>query len=129
MIFKNFTNIQKRAAVFLLITAASLLILFFINPAEISYYPPCYFRLITGKLCPACGGMRGMHELLYGNISSALDYNFLLIIFVPVIAYLIIYNIGALVNKPVPAIPASKTILIISSIILIAFWILRNLAV
>lgn len=43
--------------------------------------------------CPACGLTRGMSELLRGNISSAIDYNFLVIPLFFVMVFVLVFNI------------------------------------
>ena len=44
-----------------------------------SHFPQCVFRTTTGLWCPGCGLTRGLHQLLNGQIGSALSYN----LFVP----------------------------------------------
>ena len=34
-------------------------------------YPACPSRLLLGLDCPACGGLRGTHDLLHGDRMSA----------------------------------------------------------
>lgn len=41
------------------------------------FYPPCPFLLATGLDCPFCGGLRGTHALMQGDLASAFDHNVL----------------------------------------------------
>ncbi|WP_055585664.1 DUF2752 domain-containing protein [Peterkaempfera griseoplana] len=42
--------------------------------------PQCPFRLVTGLLCPACGGTRMVYDLMHGHFTAAwLDNRALLI--------------------------------------------------
>jgi hypothetical protein len=43
----------------------------------------CTFRQVTGWLCPGCGGTRGLHFLLRGDVLLALQHNILLFLLVP----------------------------------------------
>ncbi|MEX3103617.1 MULTISPECIES: DUF2752 domain-containing protein [unclassified Streptomyces] len=33
--------------------------------------PQCPFRLVTGLLCPACGGTRMVYDLMHGRLDAA----------------------------------------------------------
>ncbi len=56
-----------------------VVMLFLINPAQSSFFPPCPFHELTGLDCPGCGSTRGLHALLHGRLLSAMDYNPLLL--------------------------------------------------
>lgn len=51
-----------------------------------SLFPPCPFRLVTGWNCPACGGLRMVHDLLHGEFMAALTDNAFLLVGLPVLA-------------------------------------------
>jgi len=40
--------------------------------------PSCPLKALTGLDCPFCGGLRGTHALLTGDVGAALDQNVLL---------------------------------------------------
>ena len=65
---KILDNRRIKAAAILFIAAVCILTIYLFNPGVYTYYPTCYLYLLTGKLCPGCGGMRGMHQLLHGNL-------------------------------------------------------------
>jgi hypothetical protein len=67
--------------------AAACVVLRFVNPASSSLFPLCPLKTMTGIDCPGCGATRGMHALLNGDAVTALDYNLMLIIFVPLMVY------------------------------------------
>lgn len=54
---------------------AAIAVLFFYNPTEVSFYPRCPSKLITGYDCPGCGSLRGLHALLHGDFAAAWSYN------------------------------------------------------
>ncbi|MFI2430493.1 DUF2752 domain-containing protein [Streptomyces sp. NPDC018693] len=42
------------------------------NPHEPGHVlPQCPFRLVTGLLCPACGGTRMAYDLMHGDLAAA----------------------------------------------------------
>ncbi|WP_238431706.1 DUF2752 domain-containing protein [Streptomyces cavernae] len=51
------------------------------NPHEPGHFlPQCPFRLLTGLLCPACGGTRMVYDLMHGHFTAAwLDNRLLLL--------------------------------------------------
>lgn len=50
--------------------------LFLFNPADGGWlYPACPFRALTGWLCPGCGTLRAMYEMLHGNFGEAVRLN------------------------------------------------------
>jgi len=65
------------------VAGLSLLILFLFDPAHYSFYPTCYFHLLTGLYCPGCGGLRATHQLLHGNFAAAARLNLLVLLLPP----------------------------------------------
>ncbi|MFE7892844.1 DUF2752 domain-containing protein [Streptomyces sp. NPDC057412] len=51
------------------------------DPHESGHWlPRCPFRLVTGLLCPACGGTRMVYDLMHGHMAQAwLDNRVLLL--------------------------------------------------
>ncbi|WP_415952535.1 DUF2752 domain-containing protein [Streptomyces sp. KLOTTS4A1] len=61
--------------------AAGAAWLYVTNPHEPGQLlPQCPFRLVTGQLCPACGGTRMVYDLMHGDFAQAwLDNRVLLL--------------------------------------------------
>jgi hypothetical protein len=70
---------------FLLPLAVGIAVLYFFDPATTAAYPRCPFRLLTGWLCPGCGSLRGLHQLLHGNVGAAFRLNPLMVSMLPVL--------------------------------------------
>ena len=82
---------KLESRVLLVIAVVALLVcgglLYFFNPAQHSFYPRCAFYQITGWQCPGCGGLRAMHQLLRGQILTALQMNALAVLFLPAVTW------------------------------------------
>jgi hypothetical protein len=63
-------------------------ILFFFDPVRVPIYPVCLFHQLTGLDCPGCGSLRALHELLHGNLATALHFNAFLVLSLPLFACL-----------------------------------------
>jgi Protein of unknown function (DUF2752) len=66
-----------------LVLAGIALALFFFDPARYHFYPVCPLHQTTGLLCPACGCLRAMHQLLHGNVAAAFHLNALFLVLLP----------------------------------------------
>ena len=57
------------------------------DPTTSSILPPCPLYALTGILCPGCGSTRATHALLNGDLITAFDFNPLMVLAVPVLAF------------------------------------------
>jgi hypothetical protein len=60
------------------------------DPAQPGSYGFCPLRALTGLDCPFCGGLRGTHDLLHGQLGSTLDHNLLLPLYLAVGLFLVV---------------------------------------
>ena len=60
-----------------------------VDPNSPGHYPVCPLKALTGIDCPACGGLRCVHDLTHGDIVGALDQNLLVVILLPIIVVLL----------------------------------------
>src|SRR5438105_383257 len=68
------------------VVAAAAAVLFWFEPSRYPLYPVCIFHQVTGLLCPGCGSLRAMHQLLHGHLLAALHYNSFLVLSLPLLA-------------------------------------------
>jgi hypothetical protein len=68
-----------------LVLAALLLVLHQFDPAHSGFYPGCTFHKVTGLNCPGCGGLRATHQLLHGNVLTALHHNAMVVLGAPLV--------------------------------------------
>ena len=66
--------------------AAVLAMIYTIDPTDSAWYPKCALYSLTGLHCPGCGGLRGTHQLLQGNIAAAMSMNALAFVMLPALA-------------------------------------------
>src|SRR5690242_18001165 len=68
--------------------ALGMIVLYRFNPAQYGFYPRCALYETTGLLCPGCGCLRALHQLLHGNVVQAFRFNALLVLSLPLFASL-----------------------------------------
>ena len=104
--------------------------LFFLEPGKSPWLPGCLFRALTGFTCPGCGTTRALHQLVHGNLSSAFQFNPLLILSLPFLLYALLRYTNAVVRgEPINrnSLPAGYIWAIFG--IVLFFWIFRNTSV
>jgi hypothetical protein len=70
-------------AMCVLLAALAGLVLFCFDPRQYHFYPICFFHATTGLLCPGCGALRGLHQLLHGHLATAFRFNPMLVVSLP----------------------------------------------
>lgn len=121
-----------KSRLWILPVAASLIaggaVLYAVTPEKAWWMPPCPFHRLTGLYCPGCGTGRGLHKLLHGDVLGAWRMNPIMLLLIPVLAYLIITaragRQSAAGAKPRP-LPKWLPWLIVA--VLGAFWVARNI--
>jgi uncharacterized protein DUF2752 len=107
--------------------ASAIAALFFLDPARGGIFPPCPFHSLTGYLCPGCGTLRALHQLLHGNLGAAWRLNPFSVLALPYVGY---ESAGAALlattrrRLPRIFIPSALVWALLAAIL--AFWILRN---
>lgn len=109
----------------LLITIYGLL-----DPADSGYFPACPFHSLTGLQCPGCGSQRAVHHLLNFELRKAFEHNSLLIVAIPYV--LVGFYLDRSQNLPEKignwkSRLYGREAIILVLIVIILFWILRNL--
>jgi len=115
------------AILILLPVMAMVALLYFFDPNGYSFYPTCFFHQSTGLLCPGCGSLRAIHQLLHGHFSAAFQYNPMLVTSLPLLAGCSgLILVGRLRHKPSGLRLQGKWVWFIIGLAL-AFSIWRNL--
>lgn len=103
-------------------------VLYFFDPDRVPIYPVCQFHRITGWDCPGCGGLRATHALLHGQFAEAVHFNLLLVLSVPLCAFLGV-RYGWRRSKGKAGLGLSPAWVWAYLVAWIAFGVLRNLPV
>jgi len=98
-----------------------------VDPSRGGLYPRCPSRLLLGVDCPFCGGLRGTHDLLHGDVSRALDHNLLLPAYLVVAAVAIGMYLIPLIGRPAPQVRVPRWAMVGAAVVVVAFTIARNL--
>jgi hypothetical protein len=109
----------------------ALFVLYQFDPAE-GGYPACPLHELTGLHCPGCGTLRALHQLLHGNVGAALALDPLAVCMAPILFFGTVWTNRAKHLGPQAA-PRPRRSSInwawLIWILVIAFWILRNIPV
>jgi hypothetical protein len=100
-----------------------------VDPSGGGAYPLCPSRVVFGIDCPACGGLRGTHDLLNGDIVSALDHNLLLPVLLAVFGVAFALWLRPLVGRPARAVRLPRWVTVAGIAVAVGFAVLRNLPV
>jgi hypothetical protein len=76
----------RRLALLAAVAALLIVLLWWVDPRQVPV-PMCGLHTATGLHCPGCGATRATHELLHGRLSSALSYNALWVLVLPLALY------------------------------------------
>jgi len=98
-----------------------------VDPARGGLYPRCPSRLVLGLDCPFCGGLRGTHDLLHGDLAGALDHNLLLPAYLVAAAVIGVCYLLPLTGRPVPRARLPRWALIGAAAMVVSFTVARNL--
>jgi len=101
---------------------------FFLDPTKIAIFPKCPFYSLTGIYCPGCGSQRAAHQFLHGHFIEGFKHNFLIGLLALVLGYqLFVFVMNTFYNKQVYNLLHSSKVTFGILIIIILFWILRNI--
>lgn len=118
---------KKRAVIILVIIAALLFVCIYwaLDPSQYPF-PQCPFYRLTGLKCPGCGSQRALHQLLHFNILSAFKYNALLVVSIPLLAFL--FSADLLREKCPKYFLASRHPIFSWGVLalIVLWWVLRN---
>ena len=104
-----------------------LALLYARNPEEQGFFPPCPFFAVTGLHCPGCGTLRGMHQLLHGNLLAAFGYNPFSMLMLPIIGYAFVSALlAATWDRRLPTVFVHPALIWGLLGAVAAFWALRN---
>lgn len=99
-------------------------------PGGRALLPPCIFYETTHLYCPGCGATRAATALLHGDLSVALKANPLAVLLGPLLAYVLVRDAFELVGfTRLPRLPLTRAMVWGIVVLLVAYWVLRNVPV
>jgi len=110
------------------LAGAAVIVLWWFDPRQAAV-PFCAFHAMTGLCCPGCGALRASHELLHGRVLSALSYNALWILGLPLVFYATVSEARYLVRgQPLRGdfLRHPRLIVVLAAVALV-FCLLRNI--
>jgi hypothetical protein len=97
------------------------------NPATTWFFPPCPLRALTGYLCPGCGTLRALHELLNGHVAAAFKLNPLMMLLLPYVGYSGASSaLETVFGRALPRVFIRPAYIWALLVIILLYWILRN---
>jgi hypothetical protein len=76
-----------------------LVMLFLFEPGRYGFYPQCLFHQVTGLLCPGCGSLRAVHQLLHGEVAAAFRLNAMLVVGIPAAGWFMAWRLVHVRNQ------------------------------
>lgn len=111
-------------------TLALAAVVALVDPNQPGHYPTCPTKLLTGLDCPACGTLRGLHDLSRGHLAAALDHNVLLLVAVPFLAWIWAgWARTAITGAPAARVVFPRWVMPLMVTVAIAFTVVRNLSI
>jgi hypothetical protein len=101
----------------------------FLAPPSIYRVPPCPSLFLTGLYCPGCGSLRAVHHLLHGHLLRAVGFNPLFILLLPYLAAWWLAEAWVALRGWRPRLPMSPIFGGAILVLVLGFWVARNLPV
>ena len=119
----------KRAWIIALAAISALFFVFIyktLDPAT-TFFPRCPFNLLTGLKCPGCGSQRAIHQLLNLNIAEAFRYNACLVIFIPIVIFLVLADVFRQRCPRLYLFSRNTYLSYALLVVILLWWLLRNI--
>ncbi|MEY9943289.1 hypothetical protein ABH937_000344 [Kitasatospora sp. GAS1066B] len=99
-----------------------------VDPNAPGHYPTCPFLQATGWWCPGCGGLRCVHALSRGELTTACHDNLLAVALFAVLGvFWVRWLWSALTGGRPPHLVLTRGRLVVLLLVLLAFTVVRNL--
>jgi hypothetical protein len=95
------------------------------DPSASVFFPKCPVMMLTGYPCAGCGSQRAIHALLHLDIRTALEYNVLVVIFVPILVLMFFSSAFRERFPKLYQLTHHKYVAYASLTVIILWWIIR----
>lgn len=120
-------NAVRNRAIKVTVLVALAVFYFIFDPLSTRFMPQCVFHRMTGWDCAGCGSQRMLHALLRGNLRDAWEANALALLAIPFIGFLFWVDSQRTRRPELYRKVYSKWLIIISGIVIVGWFLLRNL--
>lgn len=110
-----------------IIAVIAIVALYYAFDPERHPFPRCLFKQLTGWDCAGCGSQRMLHALLHGDFALAWHYNAGIVVGMPILMTMLIASLWRDKMPQLYSIINSRPVIILISIAIFAWWILRNI--
>lgn len=107
--------------------AVGVFVIAWIPPMENAWLPSCPFLKVTGLYCPGCGSTRASHFLLKGEFLKSLRYHPFILPLLPMMGLLFYRFFYESITEKEWHLPGLRFFSLALLILLLVFWILRNI--
>lgn len=124
-----FLSTRRTKVTLLSITLVAIaIVLYTFDPAAAkSIYPPSPSRVLFGIYCPGCGTLRGLHQLLHGNLGTAFVLNPLMVLSLPYLFYVYLrYSLPVITKRKIKPLFIQPHLIWWLVKVILAYWFLRN---
>lgn len=122
---------NKRRALIIItavVAVIAAIVYFYFDPSSSRLFPRCLFLETTGVKCPGCGSQRAIHALLHGNVAAAWQFNAMVVIAIPLIAFYVVVSVGKDRWSRLYRVLFSRTVLFSLVGLIVLWWVVRNVA-
>lgn len=109
------------------IAAVVIICYAFADPIGSGFAPRCFFKSVTGYDCPGCGFQRALSAALHGDFVGAWHYNPFIFFAIPVAIVYVVAEASPARFRKLHAFLMSLPVTLSLLVIIILWWILRNL--
>lgn len=125
---QDLRNHRLTAAGIVVVTACVAAVLYLGDPLRPGLFPACPLYAMTGIYCPGCGSTRALHELLHGQLLSALGLNLMTVTALPFVLYSgVSYITYAVRGRRLPSVHLPARYIWTLGCAILAFGVLRNI--
>ena len=120
----RWTHVERRHVLVAAAGCVALGVVAFVDPSQRTLTPPCPLRAMTGLDCPLCGATRATHALVRGDVLTALDFNVLYVVVLPLV---VLATAWWLFRGQVPGVVRRPSLRWAAVAAAVAFMVIRNL--
>ena len=119
---------SRRTLVLVHVPVIVIFLLFYFFPLDKNhFYPPCMWYYATKTYCPGCGSMRGINQMIHGNLLGLIQNNLMAALMVPYLFYqYIVLIVRSFFRYQLPTLFLSRIEILLLGASFVLYGIIRN---